>query len=205
MNLLEQALKGYEFAEYLDILKEKLDKENGEEKLLDYIYLNVRRMHRIIKQYEPVAYLAKLIREMNQPVTWLAISEGWCGDAAHVLPVLFKLSNLSFKPRLKIVFRDENPELMERFLTNGSRSIPKIIAIDKDGNVITEWGPRPNKAQEIVESYKKGESIYKNYNELTTALQHWYHRDRYLSIEEELIEFIEPQILAQQYKNAIGF
>ena len=203
MNLIQKASQGYEFAEYLAILNEKLNKDKGEDKLLDYIYLNVRRMHRIMKQYEPAEYLLKLIREMNQPVTWLAISEGWCGDAAHVLPLLFKLSNLSFKPRLKIVFRDENPELMERFLTNGSRSIPKIIAIDKDGEVITQWGPRPNKAQGIVESYKSGESIYKNYDELTTALQHWYHRDRYLSIEEELIEFIEPQIIAQQYKEAI--
>jgi hypothetical protein len=205
MDLLEKASQSYEFAEYLDILNAKLKEDKGEDKLLDYIYLNVRRMNRIMKQYKPADYLAKLIREINQPVTWLAITEGWCGDAAHTLPVLFKLSNLSFKPHLKIVFRDENPDLMERFLTNGSKSIPKIIAINNAGEVITEWGPRPNKAQELVESYKKGESIYKNYDELANALQQWYHRDRYLSIEEELIEFVEPQIIAQQYKNAIGF
>jgi hypothetical protein len=205
MDLLEKASQGYEFAEYLNILNAKLKEDKEKDKLLDYIYLNVRRMHRIMKQYQPADYLAKLIREINQPVTWLAITEGWCGDAAHTLPVLSKLSKLSFKPHLQIVFRDENPALMERFLTNGSKSIPKIIAINNSGEVITEWGPRPNKAQEIVESYKKGESIYKNYDELANALQHWYHRDRYLSIEEELIEFIEPQIIAQQYKNAIGF
>jgi hypothetical protein len=203
MDLLEKTEKGLEYSEYLDILKNKLEQDRGEDKLLDYLYLNMKRMHRIMKQYEPADYVAKLVREINQPVTWLAITEGWCGDAAHVLPVLFKLSKLSFKPRLKIVFRDENPDLMDRFLTKGSRSIPKIIAIDDQGDVITEWGPRPNKAQEIVESYKKGESIYKTYDELTIALQHWYHRDKYLSFESELIDFFEPQIKAQQYKKVV--
>jgi len=203
MDLLEKTAQGYEFAEYLDILRKKLEQGQDEDKLLDYVYLNMKRMHRIMRQYEPADYIAKLVREINQRVTWLAISEGWCGDAAHVLPVLFKLSNLSFKPRLKIVFRDENPELMNRFLTKGSKSIPKIIAIDDQGDVITEWGPRPNKAQKLVESYKRGESIYKNYDELTSALQYWYHRDRYLSFESELIEFIEPQIIAQQYRKVV--
>jgi len=204
MDLLQIANQGMEFAEYLNVLQRQLDEGNPEDKLLDYVFLNEKRMRRIIKKYEPADYIAKLVMEMNQPVTWLAITEGWCGDAAHALPVFHKLSNLSFKPRLKIVFRDENPELMDRFLTNGSRAIPKVIAINnQNGEVITEWGPRPNKAQNIVEEYKNGKSIYRNYNELSKALQLWYHRDRYLNFENEIIEFIEPQIIAQQYRQVI--
>ena len=198
MNLLEKAQEGVSYETYLKGLERSLEKKSEKDRMLNYIDLNVRRMKRIYKQYEPAPYLERLVRQINQPITWLAISEGWCGDAAHALPVLEKLAQLSFKPQLKIVLRDEHPDLMDRFLTKGSRSIPKILAIDNEGELISLWGPRPNSAQKMVESFKNGDSLYANYEELSKALQKWYHYDRYLSFESEIIEFIEPQIISKQ-------
>jgi hypothetical protein len=197
MDLIEKVEQGITYAQYIKHLQNQLAEKKEDEKMLNYIFLNVKRMQRIEKQYEPAPYLLKLIQRMNAPVTWLTITEGWCGDAAHVLPVLEKLSTYSFKPRLKIISRDEHPELINQFLTDGARSIPKVIAIDHSGKVINVWGPRPKKAQKIVVDYKQGNSDFTSYEELTTALQKWYHYDRYTSFESEIIEFIEAQIKAK--------
>ena len=197
MNLLEKASEGISYQQYLNDLESSLKERSESDKILNYVDLNLRRMRRIYKQYEPAPYLSKLIRQMNQPVTWLAITEGWCGDAAHVIPLLEKLSLLSFKPSLKIVYRDKEPELMDRFLTKGARSIPKILAIDESGELISQWGPRPSNAQKLVDDFKSGNSEFASYHELTEAVQKWYHYDRYLSFESEIVEFIEPQIRAK--------
>lgn len=198
MNLLEKAHEGVSYAKYIQDLEQSLEKRTEKSKMLNYVDLNLRRMKRIFKQYEPAPYLARLVRQINQPITWLAISEGWCGDAAHVLPVLERLAQISFKPELKIVMRDEHPELMDQFLTNGSRSIPIIIAVDGEGELISKWGPRPSHAQKMVEDYKEGISNYSNYEELSAALQKWYHYDKFITFESEIVEFIEPQIRAKE-------
>lgn len=194
MELLDKVEQAMSYSTYMQGLELQLNEKREQDKMLNYVYLNMKRMRRIEKQYEPAPYLVKLIQKMNEPITWLTITEGWCGDAAHVLPVLDKLASYSFKADLKIVLRDEHPELMEQFLTKGSRSIPKVIAVDRNGKVRSLWGPRPAAAQEMVEAYKAGTSPYTSYNELSEALQKWYHYDRYSSFESEFIEFLEPQI-----------
>jgi len=198
MDLLDTLNKAVSYASYTQGLEQQLKDGNQEDHLLNYVNLNMKRMSRIEKQYEPAPYLIKLILAMNEPITWLTITEGWCGDAAHVLPVLDKLASYSFKPTLKIVLRDEHPDLIDRFLTNGSRSIPKVIAIDQQGKVLNVWGPRPTKAQEIVDAFKAGTSTYTTYDEMSHALQKWYHLDRYASFESEFIEFLEPQIKVKE-------
>jgi hypothetical protein len=199
MDIRKKIDQAVDFRQYLHDLSAQLEAKKENEKILNYIYLNVKRMQRISKQYEPAPYLVKLVQKMNRPVTWLVITEGWCGDAAHVLSILDNLSKVSFKPTLKIILRDDHPELMDEFLTNGSRSIPKVLAFDENNELISMWGPRPSNAQKMVESFKNGESEYSDYYELTEAVQKWYHYDRFQTFESEIIEFIEPQILAKSY------
>lgn len=198
MELLKIMEESLSYSEYIEGLEEQLKKNKENDKMLNYVYLNVKRMNRIEKQYEVAPFLSKLIQKINIPVTWLVITEGWCGDAAHVLPVLEKLSDLAFKIKMKIVLRDEHPELMDIYLTNGSRSIPKVLAVDQNGEVISIWGPRPSGAQKIVESYKNGESEFESYDELSVALQKWYHYNKFTQFESEIIDFIEPQIRAKE-------
>ena len=89
-------------------------------------------------------------------MTWLVITESWCGDASPSLPVMNKIAELSSHLELRIVLRDEHPELMDVFLTNGARSIPKLIVLDGNTNdVLGEWGPRSPKATEMVMDEKK--------------------------------------------------
>ena len=35
--------------------------------------------------------------------------------------------------------RDENEELMNQYLTNGNKVIPKVIALDEDGQEVAVW------------------------------------------------------------------
>ena len=198
MELLKKIDEGLSYSEYIAGLERQLKKNPENDKMLNYVYLNLKRMKRIEKQYEVAPYLSKLVQKIDLPVTWLVITEGWCGDAAHVLPVLNHMSELSFKPKLKIILRDEHPELMDKYLTNGARSIPKVLAVDKNGEVVSMWGPRPSSAQKIVEDYKNGESEYASYDELSVALQKWYHYNKYTQFESEIVDFIEPQIRAKE-------
>ena len=198
MELLKIIKEGLNYSEYIEGLERQLEKNPENDKMLNYVYLNVKRMKRIGKQYEVAPFLSKLVQKINMPVTWLVITEGWCGDAAHVLPVLDLLSDLSFKPKVKVILRDEHPELMDKYLTKGSRSIPKVLAVDQTGEVISIWGPRPSGAQKMVEAYKNGESTFESYDELSEALQKWYLFDRFSQFESEIVDFIEPQIRAKE-------
>lgn len=83
----------------------------------------------------------------------LAITEDWCGDAMMVNPILRKLAE-SADLEVRCVYRDDNPELMDRYLTNGGKSIPKYIFLSESGEVKGSWGPRSPKVQQMVDEKK---------------------------------------------------
>ena len=131
----------------------------------------------------------RLISEFSGKLTWLVITESWCGDAAHVIPVLNKIASLNDNINLQMVFRDDNPELMEMFLTNGNQSIPKVIMMDSDsGAVLTTYGPRPSEATSYVNRFKS------TYGKLTNAfkqdLQHWYNSNKGQNIVEDIVQIL---------------
>lgn len=124
-----------------------------------------------------------------RPTLLLVLTEGWCGDAAHVLPVLNLLAERIDNLELGILFRDENPELMDAFLTGSSRSIPKVIVADAEWlQVRGVWGPRPAPAQAIFEAYRADPDI--DYDTYQLELQKWYNRDRSVHIQRELLEVL---------------
>jgi hypothetical protein len=108
-----------------------------------YTKLNLARWRRVQKTMELVPGAGEVLRG-TAPLTWLVISEPWCGDAAQVVPVLATMAAQMPGSELRLVLRDEQPELMDRYLTNGGRSIPKLIAMDREsGAERFSWGPRP--------------------------------------------------------------
>ena len=108
------------------------------------------------------------------------------GDVAQLLPVFNKLALISPHIELKIVFRDENAPLMNLFLTNGSKSIPKLIVLDqKTKDVLGHWGPRPKPATDLVKSYR--EQYGKIDDTIKTELQLWYLHDKGLTTQDELV------------------
>ena len=127
---------------------------------------------------------------------WLVLTEGWCGDAAQILPVLDKMEKISEHIEMKLILRDENLDVMDAYLTNGGRSIPKLLVLDAHTNeVLGSWGPRPSELQEIVmaerEEIKKIEDkqARKQANqELAIRAQKWYAKDKTLSIQREVLQ-----------------
>ena len=135
---------------------------------------------------------AQEIQKLATPQTWLVLTEGWCGDAAQNLPVIYKMAELNKNINLKLVLRDENLALMDLFLTNGGRSIPKLIALDADNNVIDTWGPRPKVATKMVADYKeKHGSLDPQFKEY---LQVWYNKDKGLSTQEDFVSLIKSTL-----------
>lgn len=149
--------------------------------------LNAQRIKRIDKQTEISSEIKKALAAINQNWTWLILSESWCGDGAQNIPVIANIAALSENIKLKIIFRDENPEIMDAFLTNGSRSIPKLICINSENqNVIGTWGPRPAKIQQMVKEYK---AQYPNnsHDEFVKNLHLWYAKDKGESLQKDFV------------------
>lgn len=155
------------------------------EDLLNYSKLNDRRMTRLDKTIQLSQETLLGLKKIDKPITWLVLSEGWCGDAAQTLPIINKIANESDLITLKIIFRDEHEELMSHFLTNGEKSIPKLLVLNSENKVLNTWGPRPNIATKMVQDYKN------NHGKLDAAfkqeLQVWYNKDKGVNIQENML------------------
>jgi len=155
------------------------------EDLFNYSKLNDRRMTRLDKTIQLSQETLLALKKINKPITWLVLSEGWCGDAAQTLPVINKIADKSDLINLRIIFRDEHEELMRHFLTNGGKSIPKLLVLNSENNVLNTWGPRPNIATKMVQDYKN------THGQLDAAfkqeLQVWYNKDKGVNIQENMV------------------
>ncbi|MDG5490403.1 thioredoxin family protein [Psychroserpens sp. SPM9] len=195
-DLINESLqKAISYEEYRELVTQLVleGSTSGNEKteaLVNYTMLNDRRMKRWDKTVKIPEEARDGIARFNQKVTWLVITESWCGDAAHVIPVLNKLAQLSENIDLKLVFRDENEALMDQFLTNGGRAIAKLIMIDSNTReVLSTFGPRPSKATQLVNEYKAKHGI------LTPVfkedLQVWYNKDKGQNIVEDILTLLD--------------
>ncbi|MEP1035305.1 thioredoxin family protein [Ekhidna sp.] len=165
-------------------------KTSGEQKedLIYYTKLNAQRSRRIGKTSIIGPNLVEQIQAMPKQ-TWLLITETWCGDAANSVPIISKLAELNPSIELRIVLRDENLELMDQFLTKGGRSIPKLIALDEELNVLFDWGPRPKEAQDLYWGWRARDDR-EPYKEFQVTLQKWYNENKSVAIQQELSELV---------------
>jgi hypothetical protein len=185
----------YSYQEYrkkvADLLQEgKTSGAIQTEALVNYSRLNETRMHRLDKTMVVDDAIISKLETIKAPYIWLVIAEGWCGDAAQLLPIFHKMSEISDQIDLKIVFRDDNEGLMNLFLTNGNKSIPKLIILDKNSlEIIADWGPRPIGAIELVLNYKEKYGVIDD--TIKSDLQMWYLHDKGLSTQKEIIELLK--------------
>ena len=117
------------------------------------------------------------------PRRLLVLAEDWCGDASNTVPILAKVAEQVPGLELRVLRRDEHPEVMDRYLTNGTRSIPVVIALDADFAELGHWGPRPAELQAWVMANKG--SVPKG--ELYPQVRKWYARDRGESTLREVL------------------
>ena len=142
--------------------------------LLNYSTLNDARMNRLDKKTKLTDSSIKALKSTK---------------ATQIAPIINKMSLESDKVNLKVVLRDENEELMNQFLTNGTKSIPKLIVLDQNDEVISSWGPRPSIATKMVTNYKeKHGGLDANFKK---ELQVWYNKNKGENIQEDVVAFLE--------------
>ena len=160
------------------------------EHLINYTKLNARRYKRWEKTLKPdETVMSRLDNKLLPEMNWLVITESWCGDAAHLMPVMKLLAD-QYDFDIDVVLRDENPELMERYLTNGAKSIPKLIATEKNsGKPLFTYGPRPSVATKMVDSFKTEHGALTD--EFKEDLQRWYNKDKGQTAFNDLVSELE--------------
>lgn len=196
-NLFIDVKGAVTYSQYINMLEKLVLKkqtsgpEQSEEKILA-TKINLQRMKRIAESVTPDVSLQQRIKNAAVPMIWLVISEAWCGDAAQNLPIIHKIAGLNNEQvKLQIVFRDENPYLMDQFLTNGSRSIPVLICLNADTHeVLTSWGPRPQVIQELLNNYKKL-NPNATHHELMYHVHLNYFHDKGHSLQRELSKMMD--------------
>ncbi|MES2862695.1 MAG: thioredoxin family protein [Bacteroidota bacterium] len=195
LSIIKSALQNsFSYSEYRTLVSKLISegKSTGNEQtedLLHYSELNEVRMNRLEKTLKIDPEVLEKLQNLKSKQTWLVISEGWCGDAAQILPIIKLMTDTSENIGLKIVLRDENDELMAKFLTNGAKSIPKLIILDENLEVINHWGPRPEAAKNLILDYKAQHGIVDEPAKI--ALQKWYLDDKGISTQREIVGIIE--------------
>lgn len=124
------------------------------------------------------------------PGRWkvIALTEDWCGDAINTLPVFDRLAEAAGNIELRVLLRDENPDLMDDHLTNGtSRSIPVLIIYDEAFRERGWWGPRPAPIQEWVLTEGMELDPADRYREV----RRYYARDRGRTALDEFLRILE--------------
>lgn len=193
-NIIENSIhNSYSYEAYRTLIQELLVEgkstgPNQSEDLTNYSMLNETRMKRLDKTIKIDEEIANEIQKIDEKQTWLVLTESWCGDAAQNIPVIHKMALLNENIDFRLVLRDENLELMDLFLTNESRSIPKVIILDSELNVINTWGPRPSTATKMVKEYKeKHGSLDPQFKE---DLQVWYNKDKGKNLQKDFTKIL---------------
>jgi thiol-disulfide isomerase/thioredoxin len=190
--------KSMSYQAYRELMSQLVEKHSttGNDKsedMVNYTKLNDQRMKRWDKTVKVSDKIKEELANLDTKQTWMVITESWCGDAAHVVPVFNKVAELNPNINFRVVLRDENDALMNQFLTNGGKAIPKLILIDEASNsVINSYGPRPSEATQLVLDFKaKHGAITTEFKE---ELQRWYNKDKGQNVISDLMNLLTVSV-----------
>lgn len=197
MSTLLKALGLLSYDEYIEKFEDwvktgKTSSLNPTPAYIEYIKLNFARTQRIHKTVVINSTLQDAVLQLHNRYTWIVITEAWCGDSAQNLPVIAELAKLNpEKISLHIILRDENPEMMNNYLTNGARAIPKLICINETmGSDAFVWGPRPAPAQALLTNWKQNPNG-KTWEDFERELHGWYGKDKTVTLQAELLTILQ--------------
>ncbi|HEX6981758.1 MAG TPA: thioredoxin family protein [Balneolaceae bacterium] len=187
--------EAYNYEEYRrmidDLLEEgKTTGTNYSDEMIEYTRMNVHRMNRLDKQVKLSDSLKEKLQGIQEQWIWLVLTEAWCGDAAQNIPVIAKMAEESENIEIRLILRDENLEVMDEYLTNGGRSIPKLVCLNAE--FLEEkgsWGPRPDSAQRKAMEWKNDPDI--TMEEWAEKLHGWYARNKTQEIQSEFEKLVE--------------
>jgi len=183
----------YSYEQYMNLSEELAEQKrttglSQSESLIEYTKLNYFRMTRVDKTMVVKNDVKELLEAIDEKKYWILITEAWCGDAAQIVPIIGRLAELNSNIELMIVLRDENPELMDKYLTNGGRSIPILISLNKNFEEEWHWGPRPRPAQAMVIENKETQAL--SFDEIKKQVQLWYAEDKTNTTQLEILKKI---------------
>jgi len=180
---------GMTYKEYKKLFADEIENPPGVDGKSNYDIkkLNFARGTRVEKQFVPSDELIEAVNKISEPQLWMVLSETWCGDSAQNLPTIAKIADLNPNIKLKILPRDSYPEVMDQYLTNGTKSIPKLIAFGKDYKELCRWGPRPKTAQQLILRLKE-DGLSKS--EWQKELHLWYGGNRGKELKSELVQLL---------------
>lgn len=188
LNRIER--EGISYKDFMEFTQNRIADENFKKsEKFDVTKLNLQRSNRIYRTYTVSDELKNYILKIRSPLTWMVITEEWCGDSAQNLPYIAKIAETNPLIELRLILRDSNLDIMDLYLTDGkSRSIPKLVAFDKEGKEVFNWGSRPKRAQEKVE---EGKRIGLTKNEYLANLHSWYAENKGRDLENEFLEILK--------------
>lgn len=191
-EVVEEAMDYQEYRRMIDVLlkQDKTTGTNHTPEMVEYTKMNVQRMNRLDKQVELHDELVEKLEDVDEEWIWLVLTEGWCGDAAQNIPVIVKMAEQNDNIKVRFILRDQHLEIMDEHLTDGGRSIPKLICLEADTlEEIGSWGPRPATIQKKAMEWKEDPSISRE--EWAEKLHKWYADNKAQEIQEEFSELID--------------
>ena len=188
---------GLRYEEYREAWSGQLDTSLPDDadpearRLHHYLEYNWDRQAQVHEDYAPSEALRGAVEAVEDSQLWMVLTEPWCGDSAFLLPVIAEAAALSDQVSLRILPRDENLDIMDEYLTGGSRSIPKLVAFSGDGAELFAWGPRPEAAarrfEELTEEYDDKMELIGEF------LEH-YEEGGWEDADTELAERLRPVV-----------
>lgn len=195
MNLTEYINKGLAYEDYIIRVEDDLENEienDDPKEYVQYYALGLQRMNRIFKTFKFNPAQETRIKSTPNNLKLLIITEGWCGDASQILPVVEKLAN-ALNVSTHYILRDENMELMEKYKTNGALSIPIIIGVNEENEEAFRFGPRPQEGMEMLARFKNNPDIYSS-EDFHEDLQRYYNDNKGEDIINEILDLIDENI-----------
>lgn len=188
--------QAYSYEGYWDLIRNLMaqGKTTGNNSSQDYLYytqLNIQRMERQDAKDLINPELKAQLATYERPLNWIVLVEWWCGDVAQNLPTIYQMTKHSSTIELYLLLRDENLDIMDQFLTDGSRSIPMLICHDPISNwIIGQWGPRPAPAQALLREFKANPNG-RSKEDFQKELHLWYARDCNQTLQREFAELLQ--------------
>ena len=188
---------GLRYEEYREAWAKRLDTPPADDadpearRLHHYLEYNWDRQAQVHEAYAPSEPLREAVAAIEEPQLWMVLTEPWCGDSAFLLPVIAEAAALSDQVSLRILPRDENLDVMDQYLTDGSRSIPKLVAFSSEGTELFTWGPRPDAAARRFEELAEK---YDDKMELVGEFLEHYEAGGWEDTDTELAERLRPVV-----------
>jgi len=183
------------YLEYIELTKSIINNVSpsapyDNEKMLKYTEANLERMQRVSNNISIDQKLYNLLTSVTDRWIWVIITEPWCGDAAQIVPALCAFADVNSNIETKLILRDTNLDLMDAYLTEGGRSIPKLICLHQDTmEEIGTWGPRPQQIQVMVDKFKSYTTT--SFGQKVRQIHQWYDDNKSAVLQEEFIALLQ--------------